>query len=288
MSNPSQKRPIASHNRTIQRITPEFKGTLRYQEERTEKVKKALYTYIQDNNVEIISDDQIFFEGKHQTIFVFAEKVKWLFENKNKSFPILAVEEYVSTLQQLNADNRKTQELLSTNHNSRFRSEAEILGIVGNEKLNYSKSLDQAEEFLRHILFKIPDSQGGIKVVAKREYDVVDTEGQNHKIIKEILLPGFKRIEDYRETLEQIPVRSSIQDKQETYWDVFSRSKAVVQASMIYDPHKELYWMDEYKHFYINAYKEPAWKDEPDYYYLMQKHTTDPINFNTIGNILRS
>lgn len=275
-------------NRTIKKVSIEIRDTLKYQEERVGKVKKALFTYIQDNNVEIISDDQIFFEGKHQNIDAFAERIKWLLENKNKGFPILSVEEYVGLLREINADQHRAQELLSTNHNSKYLSEPEILSLINNPKLTYSKSLLQAEEFLQHILFKVSDVNGAIKVVANRTYEVTDSQGVTQKIEKEILLPGFKNLKDYEDTLKHIPVRASIKEKQETYWDVFSRSKAVVQASMVYDPHKELYWCDEFKHYYLNTYKEPAWMEEPDHFYLVHRHKTSPVTFNKLSPLLRS
>ena len=182
---------------SVKKSSSDYKDTLKFKEERQGKVKKALFTYIQDNNVEIISDDQVFFEGRHLSMDHFADIVKRLLESKGKAFPVLSVSEYVNILRELKNEDCKAQELLHTDRNSRYLSEAEILAFVGNTKLNNAKSIAQAEEFLQHVLFKIPDSRGAIKVIVKRYFEATDFEGNVHKIEKEMVLPGVKYLQDY-------------------------------------------------------------------------------------------
>lgn len=275
-------------NSPLKTIPTDLKSNLKLQDERNFKVKKLLFTFIQDNNVELVTDDQVRFEGKDYSMELFAERLKWTFEGKHKNLPIISVYEYVRLLREISADNYRMQELLSYNMNSKFMTEEEILGLVSNPKLEFSKSLEQAKEFLSHILFRIPDNSGAIKVVAKKYFEIKDEQGIYRTLEKEVLLPGFKNLRDYEETLKHIPVKSSIIEKPESYWDVFVRSKAVVQASMTYNPYKELYWCDEFKHHYINTYKEPLWKEYPDYYHLMQQHKNEPLAFNQLSPVLRS
>lgn len=262
--------------------------TLKYSEERYERVKKTIFTFIQDNNVEIINNDQIYYEGKNYTILGFADKAKFRIENLNKKFPILTVEEYVELIRELNADNHRAKMMVSTNLNSKFLNEAEILSYVRTDRLDFSKSIEQAQEFLTHILFKIAEQRGFVKVIAKRKHKVLDENGNEIEISQEILLPGYKHISEYEDTLRTLPVKGSINDKQLTYWDVFSKSKAVMFGSLIYNPHKDLYWCDEFKHYYINTYKQPYWKDQPQYYELLLQHKTDPMTFDKLGDNLRS
>lgn len=273
---------------SIKNIPTDIKTNLKLQDERTTKVKKALYTFIQDNNVEIVNEDIIHFEGKSISIDTFSERLKWVLESKHKNFPIVPIEEYVRLLREINADGQRTMELIHTNMNSKYMTEAEILALVDNPKLEFSKSLEQAKEFLSHVLFRIPDANGAIKVIAKRYYQVTNLEGEEETLEKEIIIPGFKNLRDYEETLKYIPIKTTIHEKPETYWDVFLRSKAVVQANMTYNPYKEIYWRDEFMHHYVNTYKEPLWKEEPDYYYLKQQHQVDPMNFNKLSPLLRS
>lgn len=276
------------YNSALNNMPTDVKKTLKLQEERNSKVKIKLYTFIQDNNVDIINEDQVRFEGRDHSMDTFADKLKWLFEAKEKNFPVVPVCEYIRLLREISADNFRAQELLSYNMNSKYLTESEILALVNNPKLEFSKSLEQAKEFLSHVLFRIPDNSGAIKVIAKRYYLVTNSKGQEETLEKEVILPGFKNIRDYEETLKHIPIKTAITEKQETYWDVFQRSKAVVQANMTYNPYKELYWCDEFKHHYINTYKEPSWKDEPEYYYLMQQHRESPMTFNGLSDVLRS
>lgn len=279
---------FSTPSKILKKESVDYKKALKYQEERFEKVKKALFTFLKDNNVEIINEDQILFGEKYLTLHIFADQIKWMFEGRNKSFPVITIEEYIVLIRELYEEEKKAKQLLSNEHNAKYLTEAEILAIVENPKLKFVKSLEQAEEFLKHTLFRVPEANNFIKVVAKRQYNVTDSLGNNLILEKEILLPGYKRLEDYQETLKHIPVKSSIKDYQESYWDVFLRSNAVVQASMVYNPKKELYWRDEYGHCYINSYKEPSWKDEPSYFYMIEKHKNNPLHFSDVNNLLRS
>lgn len=268
------------------------KGILKLHEKRTNKVKDAVFTYLQNNNVEMISDDQIYYKGKNYPISLFAEILKNSLESENKqnkSFPIITAEDYVLVLKLLNAEQHAALETPSTSPYSPNLSEAQILALAQTEKLSFSKSLEQAQEFLTHILFRGADASGAIKVVVKRKYYPVGLDGQTYTIEKEIMLPGVKSLREYEETLKQHFVKSTVHDKPQTYWDVFSRSQAVVQASSVYNPHKDLYWCDEYKHYYVNDYIEPQWKKQPDYFHMLERNKYDPISsLSKLSNVLRT
>ncbi len=273
----------------FKRINKAYKPKLeKFTEERSDRVKKTLFDFIQDNNVEIVNDDQIYYEGKHQHILVFAEKLKWILENSNKKVPKLSAEDYVKELREINSENHRAQILASTNRNSKFLSEPDILSLVKTEKLDYSKSMAQAEEFLKHILFKIPEFKGFVKVIVRKKYTIENEEGNKYQVEQEMLLPGYKHLAEYQDTLENIPVKVPAHEKQETYWDVFYRSKSVIFATPVYHPYKPLYWCDEFKHYYINTYKEPLWKQQPTLTYLTRKHKKQMMSFDGLSPLLRS
>lgn len=278
-----------SWNNTVKKappVSPDYKTTLKYEEKRLGKLESAIFTYIEDNNVELISGDQVYYDGKNQSFWPFATILKKVLESTNKSFPICTVEKYVSVLKDLYLKQYNAKAAASNKNNNNL-TEAQILDLVKSERLGFAKSMEQAKEFLTHILFKVSDTNS-VKVVARKAYTVTDSSGQTYHREKEILLPGYKNLRDYEETLRNIFVKKDAKDKPETYWDVYSRSKAVLQASMVYNPQKELYWCDEYKHYYVNSYIEPEWKKEPDYFNLMERHKNDPITFSKLGNLLRS
>jgi len=278
-----------SWHKTVKKVSPvspDFKSTLKYEEKRLGKVEQAVYNYISDYNVELISGDQVRYNGRDQSFWPFADILKSVLENSNKSFPVCTIEKYVSVLKDLFIKQCNARALASNQNNDNL-TEAQILDLVKSEKLGYAKSTEQALEFLQHILFKVSDTNS-VKVVATRTYSIKDSLGQLHHREKEILLPGYKSLRDYEETLRNIFVKKDPKEKPESYWDVYSRSKAVLQASMVYNPQKELYWCDEFKHYYVNSYIEPEWKKEPDYFNLMERHKNDPITFSKLGNLLRS
>lgn len=266
----------------------DFKKSLKFQEERIYKVKKTLFTFIQDNNVEIISHDQVFFEKKHLSMEAFAEKVKTIFEAKYKNFPVNSMDEYIYLIREIESDAAKAEQLHSRNKNSRYLTSGEILEITRNPRLEFAKSLVQADEFLKHILFIIPGLSGSVKVVAKRYYEVTNLDGIDEILEKEIMLPGYKNLRDYEETLKLIPTKTAAADKQQSYWDIFMQSNAVLTANVVYNPYRRLYWYDEFMHHYVNSYCEPEWREEPNYYYLKQQNIRSPMTFAKLSPLLKS
>jgi hypothetical protein len=266
------------------------KDTLKLHGARESKVKAAVYKCIKDENVEIVSANQVFFNGKNQSMEGFAENLKTILEKtQNKDFPIFSVKDYISVLREFYAEENAIIAKQKANSFSNNYTEHQILNLVPSERLKYVKSHEQADEFLRHILFRLPDSINLVQVVARKTYDVKDEiTGQILQRHKEIMLPGTKTLREYEETLKTMLVRSTSVDKQETYWDVFSRSKSILSATSVYNPYKELYWYDEYKHYYVNSYTEPEWKKEPGYFYLEQRHKNNPVTVDTLSDLLRS
>lgn len=262
-------------------------STLKLQEERKGKVRKALHTYISDNSVSVVTDAQVYQDGKNYSIDIFADKVKALLESKIKQLPIFTVEEYVDLLREYRKDSLEIQEFIRTKSNLKFLSENEIKDVIKNEKLKWAKSLEQAEEFLTHILFKTEDANQ-VRVVVKRKFEVFDDEGKQQTIEKEMLDPGLTPIRLYEDTLNKIHVKNNMSEKPLTYWDVFSKSSSVLYAKSVYNPHGPLYYANELKHFFINSYIEPEWKKEPDYYYLMQRHKKEPMTFNKLSPALKT
>src|SRR4051812_8121927 len=92
----------------IVKKAPILKGTTKYHEGRTEKVKKAVFDYIQDNGGQFVSYDQIYIEGKNQWFREFADFIKKFLEKTNtKNFPIFTIEEYVLVLRGLYTEQKK-------------------------------------------------------------------------------------------------------------------------------------------------------------------------------------
>jgi hypothetical protein len=262
-------------------------STLKLQEDRKARVRKALHTYISDNNVSVITDAQVHQDGKNYAIDTFSDKVKALLESKIKQLPIFPIEEYIELVKEYRRDSLEIQEFIRNKSNLKFLSENEIKDIIKNEKLKWAKSLEQAEEFLTHILFKTEDANQ-VRVVVKRRYEVIDEENNRITIEKEILDPGLTPIRLYEDTLNKIHVKNNISEKPITYWDVFNKSSSVLYAKSVYNPQGPLYYANELKHFFINSYIEPEWKKEPNHFFLMQRHKKEPMTFNKLSPALKT
>lgn len=271
----------------IKNIESSVSTTMKLDAERKAKVKKALHSFISDKDVSVVTDAQVYSEGKNYEIDVFASLAKDVLESKIKALPIFPVEVYIDLLRDYRRDSLDIKKLILKTTHSKLLNEEEVKERIYDSELQLAKSEEQAQEFLTHKLFKTDDAYFA-RVVVKRKFEVIDTEGNKEIIEKKVLVPGLTPIRLYEDTLNKMVVRNSPLDKPPTYWDLFSNSSSVLYAKTVYNPLANLYYSDQYSHFYINSYIEPEWKKEPDYYYLMQEHKKSPMTFNKLSPPLKT